>query len=111
MSESANTAGHDGVTLAAAVRAARPDTSWSRAKELVVRQFVLIDGEVCRDPARRLNAGERVEVRSWPVAVNRERFVLNLRHVDEHVVVVEKPSGLSTVRHPAERDWSERRKA
>jgi 23S rRNA pseudouridine1911/1915/1917 synthase len=34
-----------------------------------------------------------------------------LRHLDEHVVVVEKPSGMSTVRHPAERAWDERRKA
>ena len=34
-----------------------------------------------------------------------------IRHLDEHVVVVEKPSGLPTVRHPLERDWTERRKA
>ena len=34
-----------------------------------------------------------------------------MRHLDEHVVVVEKPSGLPTVRHPLERDWTDRRKA
>src|SRR5436305_5111802 len=37
--------------------------------------------------------------------------MLALRHLDEHLAVVEKPSGLSTVRHPAERGWTERRKA
>jgi 23S rRNA pseudouridine1911/1915/1917 synthase len=33
-----------------------------------------------------------------------------IRHIDEHIVVVEKPSGISTVRHPAERDWLEERR-
>jgi 23S rRNA pseudouridine1911/1915/1917 synthase len=32
-------------------------------------------------------------------------------HLDDHVVVVEKPAGLSTVRHPVERAWTQRRKA
>src|SRR5262249_55420331 len=31
-------------------------------------------------------------------------------YLDEHLVVVEKPSGMATVRHPAERDWPARRK-
>jgi 23S rRNA pseudouridine1911/1915/1917 synthase len=31
--------------------------------------------------------------------------------LDKHVVVVEKPSGISTVRHPLERDWPASRKA
>jgi 23S rRNA pseudouridine1911/1915/1917 synthase len=34
-----------------------------------------------------------------------------IRYLDQHLVVVEKPSGLATVRHPLERDWPERRKA
>jgi 23S rRNA pseudouridine1911/1915/1917 synthase len=33
-----------------------------------------------------------------------------VRHLDEHVVVVEKPSGVNTVRHPAELEWSEKRR-
>src|SRR5262249_43819967 len=41
----------------------------------------------------------------------REQETIVLRHVDEHLVVVEKPAGLSTVRHPTERRWSERHKA
>src|SRR5207244_4275671 len=36
---------------------------------------------------------------------------LTVRHLDEHVVVVEKPAGINTVRHPAERQWSARRRA
>jgi 23S rRNA pseudouridine1911/1915/1917 synthase len=38
------------------------------------------------------------------------RNLLTIRHLDQHVVVVEKPSGINTVRHPAERNWNERRR-
>src|SRR5262249_56158178 len=34
-----------------------------------------------------------------------------IRHLDDHLVVVEKPAGVSTVRHPTERAWPQRRKA
>jgi 23S rRNA pseudouridine1911/1915/1917 synthase len=33
-----------------------------------------------------------------------------VRHLDEHLVVVEKPARLCTVRHPLERDWKPGRK-
>ena len=33
-----------------------------------------------------------------------------IRHLDEDVVVVEKASGISTVRHPAERTWKDSRR-
>ena len=39
------------------------------------------------------------------------RYCIVIRHLDGHVVVAEKPSGMSTVRHPLERDWDARRKA
>jgi 23S rRNA pseudouridine1911/1915/1917 synthase len=39
------------------------------------------------------------------------RVELVIRHLDENVVVVEKPAGINTVRHPVERDWTERRRA
>jgi 23S rRNA pseudouridine1911/1915/1917 synthase len=35
---------------------------------------------------------------------------LVVRHLDEHIVVVEKPAGVNTVRHPAELEWSEERR-
>src|SRR5205085_4063368 len=63
------------------------------------------------DPARRLHAGEAVELLGRPAASPRGPEALTIRHLDEHLVVVEKPSGISTVRHPAERSWSGRRKA
>jgi 23S rRNA pseudouridine1911/1915/1917 synthase len=72
---------------------------------------VRIDGELCLDPARRLRQGQIVELLAQPLPPPRQQAALVIRHLDDHLVVVEKPSGLATVRHPAERDWPARRKA
>jgi 23S rRNA pseudouridine1911/1915/1917 synthase len=100
-----------GITLAALLRRRVPELSWNQARRLVETRHVKLDGEVCLDPARRLRAGVVVELLARPAAPPRQHELLALRHLDEHVVVVEKPSGVSTVRHPSERTWNARRKA
>jgi 23S rRNA pseudouridine1911/1915/1917 synthase len=72
---------------------------------------VCINGDVCLDPARRLREGQAIEVLAQPVRPPPRHETLTLRHLDQHLVVVEKPAGLSTVRHPTERAWPARRKA
>jgi 23S rRNA pseudouridine1911/1915/1917 synthase len=59
-----------------------------------------------------LSAGDVVEVLKKPAPVHRGATVqaLVVRHLDDDLVVVEKPSGINTVRHPAEREWKEERK-
>jgi 23S rRNA pseudouridine1911/1915/1917 synthase len=100
-----------GATLAAVMRARLPGQSWSQIRALVAARRVKVLGELCLDPARRLKEGETVELLSRPAAKPRHPEHVVIRHLDEHLVVVEKPSGLCTVRHPLERVWSERRKA
>jgi 23S rRNA pseudouridine1911/1915/1917 synthase len=100
-----------GLTLAALLRQKMPELSWNQIRRLVTARQVKLDGEVCLDPARRLRAGVVVEVLDRPEAPSRQHESLTVRHLDEHVVVVEKPSGVATVRHPAERAWTARRKA
>jgi 23S rRNA pseudouridine1911/1915/1917 synthase len=100
-----------GLTVAALLRQRIPELTWNQAKRLVEGRHVKLDGEVCLDPARRLRAGIVIELLAKPGAAPRQHELLNLRHLDDHVVVVEKPSGVATVRHPAERAWTARRKA
>src|SRR4051794_28060205 len=99
-------------TLAAVVRQAQPGSSWNDARRLIAARRVMLNGELCLDPARRLKEGDVVELLDRP---EREpvahRAELTIRHLDAHVVVVEKPSGISSVRHPAERLWTDRRRA
>jgi 23S rRNA pseudouridine1911/1915/1917 synthase len=100
-----------GLTLAALLRQRLPGQSWNQVRRLIDTRRARVNGELCLDPARRLKEGETIELLARPEAKRRADEPLILRHLDDHLVVVEKPSGISTVRHPAERDWNERRKA
>jgi 23S rRNA pseudouridine1911/1915/1917 synthase len=100
-----------GMTLAAVLRPRLPGKSWSEVRRLIEVRHVLVGNELCLDPARRLRAGDVVELRDVPAAKARPAETITIRHLDSSLVVVEKPAGLATTRHPAERDWSERRKA
>ncbi|MFL6259977.1 MAG: RluA family pseudouridine synthase [Thermoanaerobaculia bacterium] len=100
MRESRNPGG--GATLAAAVREILPGTSWSKAKELCAQGRVLVDGEPVTDPARRVTAEERVEVRAGVVPRREPALTDLILHLDSEVAVVRKPAGLLTV--PFDRD-------
>jgi 23S rRNA pseudouridine1911/1915/1917 synthase len=100
-----------GLTLAALLRQRLPGQSWNQVRRLIDTRRARVNGETCLDPARRLKEGETVELLGLPAPKHRSDETILLRHLDDHLVVVEKPSGISTVRHPAERDWNERRKA
>jgi 23S rRNA pseudouridine1911/1915/1917 synthase len=99
-----------GLTLAAVLRRRWPGRSWSQVRRMVESRRIRVGGLLCQDPARRLSEGEEVEALDRPVPVVHVDPVL-IRYLDEHLVVVEKPTGIATVRHPAERDWPARRKA
>ena len=72
-----------GLTVAALVRELSPGLSWSQARDLCRGGRVWVNGAPALDPARRLAAGERVEIRS-SVLRNPELIV----HLDPDVAVV-----------------------
>ena len=98
------------LTLAALLRPCLPGQSWSQVRRLIETRHVRIGGDLCLDPARRVHAGETVELLDRPAAKPRQPEQIVIRHLDPHVVVVEKPSGISSVRHPTERVWTKQRK-
>src|SRR5262249_17369957 len=100
-----------GITLAAFLRPRLGALSWSKVRQLIATRRVRLNGELCLDPARRLKEGETVELLAHSVPKPRQPEAVVIRHLDEHLGVGEKPAGMSTVRHPAERAWSDRRKA
>jgi len=101
---------HDGRTLAAVLRLLRPNLSWSDANRLVTQRHVQVNGNLCLDPARRLKRGEVVRLWDFPQAKPPDADEVRIVHLDEQVVVVDKPAGLTTVRHREEQDWPERRR-
>ncbi|MEE9201563.1 MAG: RluA family pseudouridine synthase [Dehalococcoidia bacterium] len=94
------TAGEDGGRLDRflAVAAGVPR---SQVHRLVVEGLVMVNGEAAR-PAQRLRPGDRVEVR-WPEPPpphpTPEPLPLEIVYEDEHLIVVDKPPGLTV--HPA----------
>src|SRR5437660_749119 len=98
-------------TLAALLRQWLPGQSWSQVRQLVAARRVRINGELWLDPARRLKENDQVEVLAQAAPKPQAAVAIKLRYLDAHLVVVEKPAGISTVRHPTERAWNARRKA
>src|SRR5437870_6117479 len=101
-----------GHTLAKVLRSRLGGPSWTEVRKLIAARRVKVGDAICSDDARRLKENEVVVLlehpKPLPRAAHPERLVI--RHLDEHVVVVEKPAGVNTVRHPAELEWSEERR-
>jgi 23S rRNA pseudouridine1911/1915/1917 synthase len=103
------TAGEAGQTLAAVVRTRRR-LSWSAAKRLIQQGHVRLAGQVCRDAGRPTRKGQHIEIEESPPPKLRPKTVeipektagIVIRHADADVVVVEKPAGLTTMRHAHE---------
>jgi 23S rRNA pseudouridine1911/1915/1917 synthase len=89
-------AAEDGLTIAAVLRRRLPELPWSRARLLCQRGKVTVDGAPELDGAVRLRAGSEVAVdeqapRPQPTLRGQIAFE------DAHVVVIDKPSGVSSV--------------
>lgn len=85
-----------GLTIAAFVKA-RADVAWSVAKRHVTSGKVFVDGRVVTTIDHRLDVGQQVELR---MAAPRPRDPARegvLVFDDPHVVVIDKPSGVSSV--------------
>jgi len=81
--------------------------SRSRVKFLIKGGNVFVDGKMCQEPNLRLKGGERIELEipepedAAPIA---QDIPLNVLFEDEHLIVVNKPTGM--VVHPAVGNWS-----
>jgi 23S rRNA pseudouridine1911/1915/1917 synthase len=88
------------------------------ALECVRERGVRLAGNLCTDVNRRVRSGQRVHVtfnpkqaprkkprrekRPEPVELPPDAKGITVRFVDEHILVVEKPAGLTTMRHAEE---------
>jgi len=87
----------DATTLAAALRRRLQGRSWSDVRRLCESGKVRVDGERKVDPALRVHAGQTVAIE---MNAPRPRAVVagfRVVHDDAHLVVIEKPAGISSV--------------
>jgi 23S rRNA pseudouridine1911/1915/1917 synthase len=86
-----------GVTLAAALRRRLGGESWSDVRALCTTGKVTLDGERALDPAARVTAGQRIELRPNAPKPNTLPSGFRIAFEDGHLVVIEKPSGITSV--------------
>lgn len=99
-----------GQSLLVSLRRWRPQAAGSEALHLLRNRRVQIDGNLCQDSQRRLKAGEVVKVLLHAIAAPPTEADIRVHFVDQHLVVVEKPSGMTTMPHKEEAHWSARRR-
>ena len=85
-----------GKTLSAWLRETVEGTPWSTVKDWIGSGKVFVGGTRVTDVARRLRGGERVEVK-MSAPRTREGFEVLIKFEDPHVIVIEKPAGVSSV--------------
>jgi 23S rRNA pseudouridine1911/1915/1917 synthase len=77
---------------------------------LIESRYVTINGNLCVDAGRRLQADDIVKLLSHPLAAQPRDDDVKVEYLDAHVIVVEKPAGITSNRHREERAWTKRRK-
>jgi 23S rRNA pseudouridine1911/1915/1917 synthase len=101
-------AGLHGERLDKVLVAIAPEFSRSHLQSLIAAGEVTIDGAAQRTPARRVHAGQRIEVGLVPTAESQafrpEAMTLPVVFEDGALLVIDKPAGL--VVHPAPGHWS-----
>ncbi len=98
-----------GQSLVSLLRRLQPDASASETTQLLRNCRVQIDGNLCEDGQRRLKTGEVVKILPHAIAAPPTADDIRVHFADEQLVVVEKPSGMTTMRHAEELNWSARR--
>jgi len=74
-----------------------PGMSRRKARDVIEKGQVSVDGRTVREPGREVAEGAAVAFDPNRKALSRARCTLAVLHEDEHVIVVDKPAGLLTV--------------
>jgi 23S rRNA pseudouridine1911/1915/1917 synthase len=98
-----------GRTLAAFLRG-QLAVSWAAAEKLVRSRRVTIHGNLCTDAARRLKSGDVVKLLDLAAEALPDSRDVRIVHLDDAVVIVDKPPGITTTRHHDEAGWPVRRR-
>lgn len=100
----------DGQVLERVLKRRFATWSWGEVRRAILGRRVQINGNLCLDCLRKITPRDVLKVFAQPlpkpVGVEDVRIV----YVDDFLVVVEKPAGITSVRHFEERNLSDRRR-
>ena len=101
---------HNGLTLAAALKRVEPNQSWSQIRKLIAARRVQVNGNLALDAERKVKAGDVLKILDHALAPPVRADDVRIVFVDEHLLVIQKPAGVTTLRHREESDLPQRRK-
>jgi 23S rRNA pseudouridine1911/1915/1917 synthase len=84
--------------------------SWSAVRKLLYGRRIGIGGVLCLDEGRRLTKGELLSIHDQPFPAPPSDQDVKVHYVDNELVIVEKPSGMVTLRRNSDLNWSWERK-
>jgi 23S rRNA pseudouridine1911/1915/1917 synthase len=97
-------------TIAAALREWLSGRSWSEIRRLLKTRRITVNGNLCVDDGYRLRLVDVVKVLTHSLAPPARQEDVRIRYLDQHIVVVEKPPGMTSTRHADERQLSSRQR-
>jgi len=99
-----------GSVLERAIKKRLGDWSWGDVREAIRRRKVQVNGNLCLDPVRKVSPKDVIKLWKESLPKPIEATDIRIAYQDEFLVVVEKPAGITSVRHFEERNLSEKRR-
>ena len=94
----------------ASLRRHVPGMTWSEARRHLAGRRVAVNGILCMDEGRRVVEGDQITLRTQSLPTPPEDQDVQILFLDPHIVVVHKPSGMLSLRHPGDAEWSREKK-
>ncbi len=101
---------HAGQTLGSVLKLLMPESSWGQIQSWIRARHIQINGNLSCDAARRLTEKDVIKFWLQPLAKPVTAEQLRLPYIDEHLLVVEKPAGITSVWHREERRLPDKRR-
>ncbi|MBM3963819.1 MAG: RluA family pseudouridine synthase [Planctomycetes bacterium] len=100
----------DGSVLERALKKRLTDWSWGDIRDAIRRRRVQVNGNLCMDLQRKVNARDVIKLWNESLPKPIEASDIRIVYADDFLVVVEKPAGITSVRHFEERNLSRKRR-
>ena len=100
----------NGQTLGSAIKKRMAQWSWGQTREAILKRRVQVNGNLCLDQARKVTSKDVVKLWQESLAKPVQPTAVRFAYVDDFLVVVEKPPGITSTRHFEERNLPKKRK-
>lgn len=87
-----------------------PELTWSAARKHLAARQIAVNSILCVDEGRRVVEGDVIEVRTQALPAPPRDEDIQILHLDGQIVVVNKPAGMLSLRHPGDANWRQQRR-